>query len=214
MLALRDVPSSISPMSIDQNDPQIAQPKLGRKRSVDKHKAILAAAADLVIDVGYDAATMEGVAARADVGKQTLYRWWPSKGALYAEAYTTLVPRAALTSNAQRAEIRLVNLLSHLFDLYAMLPAAQILRGLICEAQRNETARNVLHDDLIERNTSLLQEIFEAGIKAGELGTDFDVDWAASEVMAHIWYRLLTDPALLDPEFAQKLAQRVCCRVN
>ncbi len=201
-------------MSIDQNDHQITQPKLGRKRSVDKHKAILAAAADLVIDVGYDAATMEEVAARAGVGKQTIYRWWPSKGALYAEAYTTLVPRAALTSNAQRVEIRLANLLSHLFDLYAIPPAAQILSGLICEAQRNETVKTVVRKYLIEGLASLSQEIFEDGVKAGELGADFDVEWAVSEVIAHIWYRLLTDPALLDPAFAQKLAQRVCCRVN
>jgi len=198
--------------SLDQTTSPLLEVKkqAGRPRSERKHREILAAAADLVSEIGYDAATMEGVAARAGVGKQTIYRWWPSKGALYAEAYTALVPRAALTSNAQRAEIRLTNLLSHLFDLYAMPPAAQILSGLICEAQRNEIARDVLHDDLIERHTSLLQEIFEEGIKAGELGTDFDVDWAVSDVIANIWYRLLTDPALLDPAFAQKLAQRVC----
>lgn len=171
---------------------------------------ILTAAADLVAELGYDAATMEGVAARAGVGKQTLYRWWPSKGVLYAETYTNLVPAAALTSNAQRAEIRLANLLSHLFGLYAMPPAAQILSGLICQAQRGDSIKAVLSEYLIEGRKSLLQEIFDDGIKAGELGPEFDVEWAISEVIAHIWYRLLTNPALLSHEFAQKLARRAC----
>ena len=47
--------------------------------------AILDATARLFAERGYDHLTIEGIAAEADVGKQTIYRWWPSKGALVAD---------------------------------------------------------------------------------------------------------------------------------
>ena len=58
----------------------------GRPRSPQAHQAILAATCDLLLQTGYDGLSIEGVAARAGVGKQTVYRWWPSKSALVTEA--------------------------------------------------------------------------------------------------------------------------------
>lgn len=52
--------------------------------------AILMAAFELVGEVGYTELTMEGIAARARVGKQTIYRWWPSKGAVLFDAFLAL----------------------------------------------------------------------------------------------------------------------------
>jgi AcrR family transcriptional regulator len=54
-------------------------------RSEAARHAILDAAAQLMAERGYDHLTMEGIASRAGVGKQTIYRWWPSKGAVVAE---------------------------------------------------------------------------------------------------------------------------------
>src|SRR3954471_7262811 len=60
----------------------------GRRRSNKSHKAILQAALDLLEQDGYRALTIEAIAARAGVGKQTIYRWWPSKAAVVLEAFT------------------------------------------------------------------------------------------------------------------------------
>ena len=57
----------------------------GPKRSEEARLAILHAAAARVVAHGYDHLTMEGVAADAKVGKQTIYRWWPSRSALVAD---------------------------------------------------------------------------------------------------------------------------------
>jgi AcrR family transcriptional regulator len=57
----------------------------GPFRSDAAHQAILRATADLMAERGYDHLSIEGIAARAGVGKQTIYRWWPSKGELIAE---------------------------------------------------------------------------------------------------------------------------------
>src|SRR5437868_3656992 len=63
----------------------------GRIRNADAHTAILIATAELLEEAGYAGLTMEGVAARADVAKSTIYRWWKSKGVLAMEAYAHTV---------------------------------------------------------------------------------------------------------------------------
>jgi AcrR family transcriptional regulator len=60
------------------------------RRSSRSRQAILDAAMDLVRDAGYEKLTIEAIATRAGVGKQTIYRWWPSKGAVLFDAFIAL----------------------------------------------------------------------------------------------------------------------------
>ncbi|WP_128983398.1 TetR/AcrR family transcriptional regulator [Streptomyces roseicoloratus] len=67
------------------------------RRSERSRRAIYVAALDLVSEQGYAKTTVEGIAARAGVGKQTIYRWWPanSKAAVLMEAFLDLARQAA-----------------------------------------------------------------------------------------------------------------------
>ncbi|MFD5116914.1 TetR/AcrR family transcriptional regulator [Streptomyces sp. NPDC058391] len=65
------------------------------RRSERSRRAIYEAALALVGETGYAKTTIEGIAARAGVGKQTIYRWWPSKGAVLLEAFLDLGDQAA-----------------------------------------------------------------------------------------------------------------------
>ncbi len=65
------------------------------RRSERSRRAIFEAALALVGEVGYQRTTIEGIAARAGVGKQTIYRWWPSRAAVLLDAYSDLADRAA-----------------------------------------------------------------------------------------------------------------------
>ncbi|KMO84931.1 TetR family transcriptional regulator [Mycolicibacterium chubuense] len=56
-----------------------------RRRSEKSRRAIVTATRELLLDRGFDKLTIEAVAARAGVGKQTIYRWWPSRHALVAD---------------------------------------------------------------------------------------------------------------------------------
>jgi AcrR family transcriptional regulator len=60
------------------------------RRSERSRRAILAAALDVVEEAGYAKLSIEGIAARAGVGKQTIYRWWPSNGAVLLDALLAL----------------------------------------------------------------------------------------------------------------------------
>lgn len=64
------------------------------RRSERSRRAIFDAALALVGEVGYARTTIEGIAARAGVGKQTIYRWWPSKAAVLLDAYLDLATQA------------------------------------------------------------------------------------------------------------------------
>ncbi|WP_406057857.1 TetR/AcrR family transcriptional regulator [Streptomyces sp. NBC_01077] len=65
------------------------------RRSERSRRAIFDAALALVSEAGYAKTTIEGIAARAGVGKQTIYRWWPSKAAVLLDAFLDLQARAA-----------------------------------------------------------------------------------------------------------------------
>src|ERR1700732_3154543 len=63
-------------------DVTTAAPQRGRPRSVKAHQAILEASAELLLEKGLAAVSMDAVAARAGVSKATIYRWWPTKETL------------------------------------------------------------------------------------------------------------------------------------
>ncbi|MFF0478636.1 TetR/AcrR family transcriptional regulator [Streptomyces sp. NPDC004284] len=73
--------------------PAKAAPDASR-RSERSRRAIFDAALALVSETGYAKTTIEGIAARAGVGKQTIYRWWPSKAAVLLDAFLDLAARA------------------------------------------------------------------------------------------------------------------------
>jgi len=75
-------------------------PNAGR-RSERSRRAIYDAALALVVEVGYPRTTIEGIAARAGVGKQTIYRWWPSKAEVLMEAFLDLAERSAREAGEQ-----------------------------------------------------------------------------------------------------------------
>ena len=63
----------------------LTQASAPRRRSEKSRTAIVTATRELLLERGFDGLTIEAVAARAGVGKQTIYRWWPTRPALVAD---------------------------------------------------------------------------------------------------------------------------------
>lgn len=175
----------------------------GRARSEDSRLAILAATRQLLVDRGYDRLSIEGVALAAGVGKQTIYRWWPSKSALVAEYVihdgelfvdeevpNTTDLRADLQAWLQRSAMRTT-----------AEPTASLLRGLIAAAAEDSRVAESLFVGLSGRT----EQALIARIQASSTASDEVARVAVAAMTGAITYTLLTNRAF-SPQAAADLA--------
>ena len=126
------------------------RPRSGPVRSEAARQAILQATAELLAERGYDHLTMEGIAAKADVGKQTIYRWWPSKGAVISECLLEgmLLPDRLLLPDTGDIRRDLLTWLDAVFSLLESPEGEAILRALIAAAAEHAEVGRRLRDSL------------------------------------------------------------------
>jgi len=132
---------------------ETAQPRpeveRGRRRSQRSHDAIIRATQELLIEDGYQSLTIEGVAARAGVGKQTIYRWWPSRAALVLEAYlagsdTVPPPRRTATT---REDVRAM--LQWLVAVLEQPIGGQVVAGLVADLKHDTDLAERFRRDVV-----------------------------------------------------------------
>ena len=125
-------------------------PRSGPVRSEAARLAILNATVELLADRGYDHLSMEGIAARAGVGKQTIYRWWPSKGAVIAECLLEGMMFRAQLRLPDTGDIRrdLTMWLERVFALLDSKEGEGMLRALIAAAAEHAEVGRRLRDSL------------------------------------------------------------------
>ncbi len=163
----------------------------GRPRSEASRQAILVAALNLVLEIGYAALTIEGIAARAGVGKQTIYRWWPSKADVLLEA-------GALKADLH---VPITDHGSYAADLRAFLEAsyrianhgefAGLLRALMAEAQINPAFGERFTTAFLARRRDALAVLTDRARERGDLPEHPSPGVAADIVFGVIWYRVL-----------------------
>ncbi|MEU3461887.1 TetR/AcrR family transcriptional regulator [Streptomyces sp. NPDC006733] len=118
--------------------------KVGRPRSEQARAAILHAVDDLVVELGYGAVTLKGIAQRAGVSRQTVYRWWTTKAEILLEASATdALQELDVPAHDDPAD----DLTAYLQALIAFLTtsdAGAAYRALIGEAQHDQAVRDLL----------------------------------------------------------------------
>ena len=164
----------------------------GPVRSEAARIAILDATARLFAARGYDHLTVEGVAAEAKVSKQTIYRWWPSKGALVADCLLEgrLMPQRLVppTSNDLRSD--LAAWLRELFGLMETPVGESLVRSLIAAAADNPDVGRRIHESL--GAASSLTERLQAGVDAGELRADAPLEAISEALVGALILRALS----------------------
>lgn len=178
----------------------------GRRRSERSHEAILAATQELLVERGYRQLTIEGIAARAGVGKQTIYRWWPSKAALVLEAYLTGAkavqpPEAHATT---REDVRA--LLGWLIAVLAEPTGGHVVAGLVGDLQHDPDLAEGFHRDVVPARREAMLAALERGRERGEISADADLELAVDALHGAVFYRLLLSGEPLDADFADSLA--------
>ncbi len=179
--------------------------KKARRRSQSSHENILKATVELLEEVGYVNMSIEGIARRARVGKQTIYRWWPSKAALVMEAYTTVVAKKFPIPNTGKVQEDLEVIFCPLFKVLNTTTAGTALAGIMTEAQNNPELAQAFREQFVASRRTVIKTILESGIKRGELRKDIDLECAVDSLYGAMWYRLLLAHAPLDENFAQIL---------
>ena len=144
------------------------------------------AALELAADVGYGRLTIEGIAARAGVGKQTIYRWWPSKADILLEA------------GAAKADLH-VPVTDH--GSYR----ADLLRALMAEAQVDREFGDRFRAAFLERRREALAVIIDRARERGDLPARPAPGIVADIVFGTIWYRTLATRQPLDADLVDDL---------
>jgi AcrR family transcriptional regulator len=175
----------------------ISDPATGRRRNAVSHDAILDATYVMLEEIGFDKLSLEGVAARAGVGKATIYRWWPNKSALAMEALLRAVePMPPIgDSGACRRDIE-----DHMTRLAGALrgQTGRVVREMIALAQFDDETMRIFNDNYLEPRRAALVNVLHRGAQRGEFREDLDLDLVFDLLYAPLLQRLLTGSADID----------------
>jgi AcrR family transcriptional regulator len=180
----------------------------GRPRDPSLDVALRRVTLDLLADAGYAALTMEAVAARAGVGKATLYRRWASKEQLVVDALATLAEPVELDEDAP-ARDQLVALLDGLRRRASSL-AGRIFPRLIGEAVENPELMERYRVQVLQPRRECFRAVMRQAVQEGLVRPDVDLDHAIDLLIGPVAYRnvLRTDPPV-GPDFPARVVDDV-----
>jgi AcrR family transcriptional regulator len=179
------------------------------RRSERSRRAILRAARDLLYRDGFRALTIEGIAARAGVGKATIYRWWPSKAAVAMEALIEdAVPQLPHPDTGSVAD-DLRSQIARVIEFFNTTKAGRALLAVIAESQHDAALAKALAEQLIAERRASAGEVFRRGIERGELRPDLDVGIAIDSLYGAIYYRLLVSHERVEPDYGDRLVDQL-----
>ncbi|RKE17452.1 TetR/AcrR family transcriptional regulator [Streptomyces sp. TLI_171] len=171
-------------------------PTLRNQRS---HRAILDAALDLATRQGYARLTVEAIAAAAGVGKQTIYRWWPTKAAVVLEAMNDRTGPARRVPDTGDLAADLAAATQGVMRLLDS-PLGPVWCGLIADAQGDERLAEDIRTTFFEPRFACWRQRLDKAVTAGELRGDVPTATMVELLFGPIYYRLLLGLGALDPD--------------
>lgn len=174
-------------MAIREED---VRPRAGRPRDPACDAAILQATLDLFAEEGYAGVSIDGVAARAGVGKATIYRRYTSKAELVSEAVRCGAHLDDHLPDTGNLRVDLTNMMQPLIDRLRG-DDNQLLVTFALERQRDPDLQEQFNRLVIGKKREHLRHLVGSAIKRGELPADSDVDLIAEAPPALIWHHAL-----------------------
>jgi AcrR family transcriptional regulator len=185
-------------MSISEADIPV---RAGRPRDPACDAAILQAALEIFADEGYDRVSMDGVAARAGVGKATIYRRYSSKAELVVEAIRCGVSMESQLPDTGELRADLTAIMRPLLDRLRG-PDAKLMTTFALERVRSPELAEQFDRSVIGKKREHIRKLVAAAVERGDLPADADIDLISEGPPAFLWhhalYRLPMDDGLLD----------------
>ena len=178
--------------------------KPGRPRSERARQAVLKAAAELLVDGGMAAVTMEAVAARAGVSKVTVYKWWPSRGAVAVDAYFGHYRQTIVFEDTGDVAQDLQRQMKVMLRAFSGRAGA-IMAELIGQAQSDPGLRETLRERWISPRREATLLVLHRAIERGQLRGDLDLEAFMDELYAPLYFRLMLQHQPLDQQLPATL---------
>ncbi|UXY30377.1 TetR/AcrR family transcriptional regulator [Streptomyces sp. HUAS TT20] len=161
-----------------------------RRRGAVLERAILDAALEQLSTVGWKGLTMEGVAAGAQTGKAAVYRRWPSKEDLVADALQAGLPRLEEAPDLGTVREELLALCRQARRAMFSRPGFA-LRAVIheCDPVQAERFHGLIFEGVVEPTVRLLREVITRGIGRGEVRSDAANSYVFDAIPAMMMYR-------------------------
>jgi len=180
----------------------------GRPRSEHARTAILRRTLKILGESGFSDLTIEDVAERAAVGKATVYRWWPNKGALIADAFASSTTRklrfpdtGSLGTDMSRQMCQLVKVFSS--------RRGRIVAAILAAGQTDKELIAAFRERFLKPRRQEAYATLRRGIQRGELRKDVDQDLLLDSLYGPIYMRFLIQHDRLTPEFIDHLCALV-----
>jgi TetR/AcrR family transcriptional regulator of autoinduction and epiphytic fitness len=178
-------------------------PRIERSRML-----ILTAAVEELADVGYGRVRIESIAARAGVGKSTIYRHWPDKLALIADAFETFHEQMVPDLGDLPVREAVGLLIQHVAEVVVDSTFSRCIPALIDGAERDERVRAFHHRYSADRRQALT-DLIAHGIQTGEIDGAVDPELATTALLGTIFYRRLMTEQPFDPNDARVLVNLI-----
>ena len=176
----------------------------GRPRSDDAHRRILDATRDLLSEEGFDGLRLEHVAARAGVGKATIYRRWGSKEALAYELLAELAGPHIAIADVGDTRAELLAAVRNPMRALTDTPFGPVIRGLLSQIAVNPTLGDPFRATVVQARRDEIGRVIARGIARGDLRRDADVDLATDLLVGPVYFRQM---------FGGELSARVARRI-
>lgn len=184
-----------------------ARPATGRRRNTRTHAAILDATMELLAEVGYQDMSIERVAARAGVGKATIYRWWQGKGPLVLEALQSRVPLAAIALTGDpRTDLRAV--IQVAADTYSADVVGAALPALASSIETDSPSGDLLCQ-FLRPQRDLARRILHHAAAIGAVPPDIDIELVIDLCIGTVLYRALIGGSSVDADMVERLTSLI-----
>ncbi|WP_165984298.1 TetR/AcrR family transcriptional regulator [Streptomyces sp. YIM 98790] len=177
----------------------------GRPRDQRSGAAIIEAAAELVVESGYAAMSIGAVAARAGVGKDTIYRRWSGKPELVYEAVFTTADTADLPDTGT-LEGDLAAVVQSLVEEFSTPAAAAALPGLLADFAATPELRGTIRSRFLQPAKQRLIAVFDRAAQRGETGADLPVDLVLDTLAGAVFFHLGIIGERPRPDLARRIA--------
>ena len=183
---------------------------VGRPRDPEADRAILEATIELLAEEGFGGLSIEAVAARAGVGKTTVYRRWPSKIPLVVDALTHLkMPASVVITDDVSTRDALVRALSEGIRAHRNEPTDRILAGIIGAMSQDPELADAVRSGLLSKRRDNVFALIERGKARGEVRPDADVEAIADLLGGPILMRRMITGRPVNARFIRQIVTTV-----